>query len=164
MKTPVVIVAAALLLGGCGWMPHHEHPIEHLGAQLHQRPLVVVKGGLVSVSPEPVVVQPSAGDRAVTFRLPPGTRFDGAGIVVLGRLVDAKGEPLPPTQKTLESTGGKLDERAREAFACRVAADQQSATCTPGGKPGARGVYKYQIRVVHQGRLLTWDPNILHLD
>lgn len=167
MKTPVAMAAAALLLGGCGLFPHpahHAHHLDRLAAELHQRPLVAVKAGLVSISPEPVVLHTSAGDKAITWRLPEGTRFDGAGIVVLGRVVDAKGEPLPPTQKGLEAQGTRVDERARDAFTCQVGADQRTATCRPNARPGARGIYKYQIRVVHQGQLITWDPNILHLD
>lgn len=162
--TRATLAALALSLGGCGLMHRHPGAPPQMGEQLHQRPLVHVKAGIVSVSPEPVVVHTSAGDQAVTWRLPAGTRFDGVGIVVLGRVLDAKGEPAPPTQKTLETPGLKVDERAREAFTCQVAADQQSVTCKPSGKPGMRGVYKYQIRVVHQGKPLAWDPNILHLD
>ncbi|MFO1327215.1 MAG: hypothetical protein U1F56_07640 [Rubrivivax sp.] len=163
------LLAGLLSLGGCGLMHRGQGHEQWMGERLHREPLVFVKAGLVSVSPEPVVLQTGPAGAAstppvITWRLPEGTRFDGAGIVVLGRLVDAKGEPVPATQKGLEAQGTRIDERARDAFTCQVGADQRSATCRPNAKPGARGIYKYQIRVVHQGQLITWDPNILHLD
>lgn len=156
-------LALALTMGGCA-MHHAQHHDQHLGAMLHERPLVYVKSGVISVSPEPVVLHPGAGDKGITWRLPRGTSFDGPGIVVLGRLVDAKGEAVPPTQRALETPGLKVDERQRDAFACTVAEDRQSVRCSPTGKPGSRGVYKYLIRVLHDGKPLSWDPNILHLD
>lgn len=151
-------------LGGCGWLHTHDGHERHLAERLHQRPLVHVKAGLLSVSPEPVVLQAGAGDRSIAWQLPAPALFEGAGIVVLGRLVDARGEPVPPTQKALETPGLKIDGTQREAFACRVSEDRRQVSCTSSGKPGARGVYKYQIRVLHEGKTLLWDPNILHLD
>lgn len=151
-------------LGGCAWLPTHDDPERQLAERLHRRPLVHVKAGLLSVSPEPVVLHTGVGDRSIAWQLAAPAQFEGAGILVLGRLVDSRGEPVPPTQKALETPGLKIDGTQRQAFACRVSEDRRQVTCTPTGKPGARGVYKYQIRVLHEGKTLLWDPNILHLD
>lgn len=164
IRTAAVLTGLAITLAGCSLLPGHRPHTQQLGERLHQRPLVFVRGGALSVSPEPVVFQGSAGDKDITWRLPPGTRFDGAGIVLLGRVVNAKGEAVPPTHRSLELEGLRTDKRLAGAFACQVAADQQSASCRPAPDGAPRGVYKYEIRVVHQGQRLTWDPHILHLD
>ena len=160
----VPLLAGLLSLGGCGFMHHGQGHEQRMGERLHREPLVFVKAGLVSVSPEPVVLSTVAGDKDITWRLPPGTRFDGAGVVVVGRVRDSKNNPLRPEQKSLEETGTRVDDSGKSAFVCRVHADQQLATCTPQGKAAPPGVYKYLITVVHQGKTLSWDPNILHLD
>jgi hypothetical protein len=153
-------LAATLLLGACG--THHAMHHGPAGAQLHVRPLITVNRDILSIAPEPLVMQPGQDD--IVWRVPRGYSFPANGITVKGRLLDKDRKPVRPSQAAV-TAAGELDVEAARAFACSIdAADKQQFRCRvdPKLKPG--GVYRYFIRVQVDGssQVLEWDPNIFH--
>ena len=141
---PLALVAAAALLGGC--VGHHMHhgggpggPMGPRGEAMHVNPLVSVKGGVVSVSPDPLVFLKGEKDVRITWRLgAQGLSFPENGIVIEGPKQD-------------EIVDCKPGEGGRD-FSCL-------------NRHSRPGTYKYTIRVLQDGKALKpLDPNIMNLD
>lgn len=158
-------VAAALsasVLGGCA-MQHHDRA-GHLSERLYQRPLVTLKAGILSVSPEPLVLRRSEATTDIVWSLPPGLSFGKAGIAIEGLLLGRDDQPLPPRQDAHLAEGSKPDPSTRDHFRCAPRSEREFA-CTVDKKAARVGIYKYTIHVRQGGKdLPPADPNIFHLD
>lgn len=154
-----------LLLSACAM--HRHDPAQHLGDRLHQRPLITVKAGIVSVSPEPVVFQRSQSKGEIVWRLPAGYSFPDNGIEIKGLLVNKDRLAVKPDQYALMAPGLDVDASGKRAFDCQVnKTDQQEFKCEAAAAGYRIGVYRYMIRVVDDStkRRIEWDPNIFAID
>lgn len=166
MRTRFVItVLGVSLLAGCA-MHSRDHAAAqgvHRGAALNQQPMVTVKGGIVSVGPEPLVFLKDEREQRITWRLPRGLSFADRGIVIEGRLLDpATGQPLRPGQDALKNDRVPIDPGQQEIVDCKPAADRQSYSCL--NRNTRPGVFRYTIRVLADGKLLVWDPAIMNME
>jgi hypothetical protein len=166
----MVGLLAAGVLGGCA-MRHGEHgdPHEHhrrsMGLQQHLQPQVSVKGGVISVSPEPLVYLKDEGAVGIVWHAPKGYTFPSDGIVVEGQVVDAKtGEPLRPTQtKRPPADRTTLDRKQKQIVDCKVDGDGQRFSCR--NQNSSFGWFKYSIRLLHDGKVVgPFDPEIMNVD
>ncbi|MEN9630878.1 MAG: hypothetical protein RJA10_4106, partial [Pseudomonadota bacterium] len=96
--TAGLLVLTAALLGGCAMHGHGPDHHARMAEQLYRMPLVTVKAGLISVSPEPLVLRRSEAADEIVWVLPPGLTFQKNGIQIEGLLRGANGEYLPPKQ------------------------------------------------------------------
>jgi len=151
-------LVGALVLAGCSMVPH--------GPQAsggHERPALSLRYGVLAVSPEPVVIMKT--DRSpLTFSAPAGTTFPRNGIEFLGLVVDRNGNPVPPDPKALKDSAFDVNPDGRKAFDCRF--DEKKPTeivCTPTGAL-AKGVYRYAMRVLKDGKLIESDPHVFSME
>ena len=87
---PLALVAVVVLLGGC--MGHHMRhgggpggPMGPRGEAMHANPVVSVKGGQISVSPDPLVFLKDEKNVRITWQLGgAGLSFPQNGIVIEG--------------------------------------------------------------------------------
>ncbi|MCA0241797.1 MAG: hypothetical protein LCI02_13135 [Proteobacteria bacterium] len=138
---PLALVAVAALLGGCmgHHMPHGSGgAMGPRGEAMYANPLVSVKGGVIAVSPDPLVFTKDEKNVRITWRLGAGDlRFPENGIVIEGPRQD-------------EIVDCKPGEGGRE-FSC----------LNRNTRPGK---YKYTIRVMQDGKeLRPRDPEITNL-
>lgn len=159
--------AAALIAAlGAGCAMHAHDPSHHarMAEQLYRYPLVSVKAGLVSVSPEPLVLRRSEAVDEIVWTLPAGLSFAKEGIRIEGLLLGRNGEPLPPRQDAHLSADARPDPRTAAHFRCEPRGVQQFACKVDRGQ-SRPGIYKYTIRVLQDGKALApADPNIYHPD
>lgn len=165
MKKSLSIAVAAAVLAGCA---SHEHHTRRLGDQLHSTPLVTAPFGygIVSVSPEPIVLNLRVKEPKVTWSAPEGFTFSTdqktRGIEILGLVVDAKGEPvnLRTNPNALKDASPNVREGSSSHFRCDVA--ERQATCVPGVGLVKNGVYRYVIRLRDKaGNLIVGDPHVV---
>ncbi|MCW5635406.1 MAG: hypothetical protein KIT17_18860 [Rubrivivax sp.] len=152
---------AAATLAGCA-----TDRVQRLGDALHARPVLTVRQGVISVSPEPVTVYLSTAKDPIVWRLPGGFSFPADGITILGQVVDAQGRGVPPNERALKDPGLRVQPEGRTAFACRLnESNRQEFACEPVKGRAAVGVYRYAIRVIDKdGKRIEWDPNIFAMD
>jgi hypothetical protein len=132
--------------------------------RLYVNPLITVKAGIISVSPEPLVLRKSDAGDEIVWNLPPGLTFQDRGISVDGLLQDAKGERLRPNQDAHVGVATKLEPGSDKHFKCEVRGKQQYA-CKVDKKVSQKGIYKYTIRLKQDGKdLPAADPSIYHPD
>ena len=95
MRTFATTVCAVALLGGCAMHPHHPDGPRgpYRGEAQHQQVRVTVKGGIISVSPEPLVFLRSEREQRIQWLLPRGLSFADNGNLLL--VADAD-DPLLP--------------------------------------------------------------------
>jgi hypothetical protein len=170
MAGSVAALVAAGVLGGCAMHhgergEHHEHHRRSMGLQQHLQPQVSVKGGVISVSPEPLVYLKDEGAVSIVWHAPKGYTFPSDGIVVEGQLVDAKtGEPLRPTQ-TMRPPADRirLDSKQQQIVDCKVDGEGQRFSCR--NRNSGFGWFKYSIRLLHDGKPVgPVDPEIMNVD
>lgn len=164
IRTTVLAVAAAAVLGGCS-MHHAAHHDRTDG--LHHRPLITVRAGTISIAPEPVVLLRGRDQGRIVWSAPPGYTFADDGIEIKGRVIDRAGAPVRPNHLALAQPGLGLDPGAAKAFACELERkERRSFSCTvrdPAAPPA--GVYRYHIRLrAADGSRLDWDPSIFAMD
>lgn len=159
-----VALAATVLLGGCAMHPH-DHA-QRLGDWLHERPLITVKGGIISVAPEPIVVYRGKSAGPIVWRLPKGYTFPDDGIEIKGRVIGRDNQAVLPNQAALKDPGLGIDPKPMRAFDCSVNSnDRQEFSCRPAPGITELGVYRYVIRVLKDGKeRIEWDPHIFSMD
>lgn len=177
--TSLLTLAAAALLAGCVVLPQPPRPPSPpqppwsgqpqqpgLADALHTRPLLTVRFGTISVSPEPIVVSLRDLKEPIVWRLPEGHRFPAeGGIEFLGIVVGAGGKPVPPSQESLKDPSPRLDRQGRQALECRVQGDDRREFACRFTARAMPGVYRYVIRVIDKaGRTLEWDPSMFAMD
>ena len=155
IKQLALALVAAAVLAGCAGHRHH-----HAGGDgprsMHFNPMVSVKGGVVSIAPEPLVFLRSEKNVDITWRLPPGLSFPENGIVIEGRVIE------PPKGATTATARQGLDSR-QEEIVCPKQPGGQTFTCK--NRNSRPGIYKYTIRVLQDGKPLpAYDPSIMNLD
>ncbi|MFT3817149.1 MAG: hypothetical protein QM750_05895 [Rubrivivax sp.] len=166
-RLPLALIAAAALLGGCAG--HHMHhgggpggpggPMGPRGEAMYANPLVTVKGGVVSISPEPLVFLASEKDVRITWRLgSAGLSFPDNGIVVEGRVVgDVRRSSAAAAARQ------ELDPKQDQIVDCKRGAEGREFSCL--NRNTQPGRYKYTIRVLQDGKpLQPFDPEIMNLD
>ncbi|MBI5716166.1 MAG: hypothetical protein HZC37_00570 [Burkholderiales bacterium] len=162
-KMSLVVCLAVALLAGCASHQRPDHGQPH-SVILHERPLVSVKGEIISVSPEPLVFLKVERDVRIRWVLPQGLTFPDNGIVIEGQVMDPtkRGEPLRPGPEAPKVVG-PINREQQEVVDCRVGADRQTFTClNRNTKPG---YYRYTIRVLKDGKLLPpYDPGIMNME
>ena len=125
-KTFVVVALAAALMAGCASHDHHLR----IGDRLHSTPLLTVRLGIVSVAPEPIVLDLSDPKAMIAWQAPAGFTFPANGIEILGLVVDSKGNPIAPDPKELKAPNlGVQGGGSSEAFRCKSA--EKEFTCAP---------------------------------
>lgn len=163
----LLALAAALtaaLTAGCAMHAHDPSHHGRMAEQLYRFPLVSVKAGLISVSPEPLVLRRSESVDEIVWTLPPGLSFAKDGIRIEGLLLGRNGEPLPPRQDAHVTPDAKPDPRTAAHFRCEPRGAQQFA-CKVDRSQSRLGIYKYTIRVLQDGKALApADPHIYHPD
>ena len=162
--TAGLLALTAALLGGCAMNGHGPGHHGRMAEQLYRMPLVTVKAGLISVSPEPLVLRKSEAGDEIVWNLPPGLTFQERGITVDGLLRDAKGERLRPVQDAHVGVAAKPEPGTDKHFKCEARGRQQYV-CKVDKKMSQVGIYKYTIRLMQDGKALPpADPSIYHPD
>ncbi|MBK7061950.1 MAG: hypothetical protein IPI03_04635 [Rubrivivax sp.] len=165
MRTFATTVCAVALLGGCAMHPHHPDGPRgpYRGEAQHQQVRVTVKGGIISVSPEPLVFLRSEREQRIQWLLPRGLSFADNGITIEGQLLDpATKRPLRPVPDATKTERALVDRSQQELVDCRPEADGQRYSCL--NRNSRPGVYRYTIRVRADGKLLVWDPAIMNME
>jgi hypothetical protein len=168
MKSAIGIVAlAAAFLAGCA---SHEQKLRSLGDTLHSTPLVTAPFGygIVSVAPDPIVLNLRAKEPKVTWLAPDSFTFPndqkGRGIEILGLVVDANDRPvdLRANPDALKAPGVRVRPGTNEHFRCTYSASL--VTCVPG-QVVKYGVYRYVIRLRDKaGNQLVGDPTVIPME
>jgi hypothetical protein len=162
--TAGLLALTAALLGGCAMHGHGPGHHAQMAEQLYRMPLVTVKAGLISVSPEPLVLRRSEAADEIVWVLPPGLTFQKNGIQIDGLLLGGNGEPLAPRQDAHVGVAAKPDPRSAGHFRCEPRGERQFA-CKLDKKQSRPGIYKYTIRLMQDGKALPpADPHIYHPD
>jgi hypothetical protein len=170
-KLGLALLAAAALTA-CS---HHSQRIsDRMAEALHANPVLTVRGpGLISVAPEPIVLNLKAQKEPIVWRVPSGYTFpvkDGKegrdGIEILGLLVDSQGRPVPPGPDALKESGLALLREESRAFNCAPANKERTEfACAVNSSLVKKGVYRYAIRLLDKdGKLIEWDPNIFGME
>ena len=157
-RTLLMLLACATLLGGCARMGMHDQHHAQYRDKHHADPLnpqVTVDGSTITVEPAILTFDSRRGRQVITWRLDPksGYRFAPRGIEFDGRLVD---RTLPgPTP------GVALDVKQTELGGCQL--HDASGLAVSCSNTGARGIYKYTIRLVGGPRELPpFDPYVVN--
>lgn len=168
-RTEWVGLGAALVLSGCAMHPHDR--AGHLGDRLHERPIVTVKGGLLSVAPEPMVFSVSdfrkrdATQRVLVWELPAGYRFNPKGGIDFKGVVPAA-KAGANQAAVMGSTEARL-EPAAEVFRCGPVSDNPRAyrCAVDVEKLQVRRAYRYMIRVLNdRNEAIEWDPHAIPIE
>jgi hypothetical protein len=158
MKKSILIAAlAASVLGGCAvFCP------SPLADPTKPQVTVDIKdvGRPISVYPDPLVFPAGQKNVTIVWSLPKGSnlRFPDNGIVIEGEITTRilRSKQANPTQDSLA-----LDREQREIVDCRIANAGLEFTCL--NRHTRPGLYKYTIRVLEDGRLLTpLDPTAMN--
>lgn len=168
-RTAWVWLGVALVMSGCAM--HHPDHAGHMGERLHDRPIVTVRGGLLSVAPEPVVFsiaefrkrEPSR--RELVWELPAGYRFNPKGGIEFKGVVPAAKAGANQTA-VMGSTDARL-EPSREAFRCApVRENPRAFRCAVDVEQlQVRRAYRYWIRVLtDRNEAIEWDPHAIPIE
>lgn len=157
-KRSVAGVLVGAILAGCA---SHDQVLPRMADRLHSKPLITVRLGIVSVAPEPIVVDLRDEKASISWQAPVGHTFRGKGIEILGIMADAEGRPIPPDPEQLKKPNVRtLPEGQRSAFDCKVSATE--VVCAPVAGVVRRGVYRYAIRLLDKDQKpVDGDPYII---
>jgi hypothetical protein len=167
MKGAMSVALAAVFLAGCA---SHETHLRRLGDQLHVTPLVTAPFGygIVSISPDPIVLDLKAKEPKITWLAPEGFTFPidqrDRGIEIVGLVVDADGKSvdLRRSPNALKAPGLRIRPGTAEHFKCSHA--PTTVTCVPV-QVVKGGVYRYVIRVRDKaGNQLVGDPSVIPME
>ena len=172
MKKLAFVFVAAAALGACS---HHPHRISDAVADaLHANPVLTVRGqGVISVAPEPIVLNLKEQKVPIVWHVPSGFTFpvrggkEGKdGIEILGLVVDGQGRPVRPGPEALKESELGLNREEARAFKCAATnPDRTTFACEVDQRLVKIGVYRYVIRVLDKnGKLIEWDPSIFSMD
>lgn len=168
-RTAWVWLGAVLAMSGCAMHPHDR--AGHLGDRLHDRPIVTVRGGLLSVAPEPVVFsmgefrKREPAQRVLVWELPAGYRFNPDGGIQFKGMVPAA-KPGSNQTTIMGSTDARL-EPASDAFRCEAVRENPRAfRCAVNvDQLQLRRAYRYWIRVItDKGDRIEWDPHAIPIE
>lgn len=168
-RTSWVWLGVVAVLSGCA-MHSHDHAAR-LGDRLHERPIVTVKGGLLSVAPEPVVFSASEfkrrepAQRVLVWELPAGYRFNPKGGIEFKGVVPAA-KSAANQAAVMGSTEARL-EPAPEVFRCGpVRENPRAYSCAVDvDKLQVRRAYRYMIRVLtDKNEAIEWDPHAIPIE
>lgn len=165
IKRLVSGLAMLALLAGCG---HHGRMGHHGGmpgtAAQHFNPVVSVRDGQISVSPDPLVF--AKGERGpIVWRLPPGLQFaEKGGVTIDGEVplagADRKSKATEWQGRAKFFSGQLLPQE--EIVGCRLVTAREFSC---DNRNTRAGVYRYTLRVIDdKGVSIVWDPTVMNND
>ena len=143
----------ALTLAGCAMHGYHPDGVPKTGADPAHNPVVSIKGGVISVGPDPLVFTRDEGAVAITWHLPRGYAFADKGIEIDGRVIERN-----------KLGGAAAIDAQQNEIVCADKGGGRTYTCV--NRNSVRGAsYKYTIRVRQDGKdLPPRDPEIWNLN
>lgn len=136
-----VALGLSVVLGACSLFGPRGAP---------EKPVVTFKDGRIAVVPEPLIFKVGGGPVEIVWRIDGKLQFaDKDGITIDGELAVRDGPIVNPRQD--------------EIVNCRASEDRQQFTCT--NKRSRKGIFKYTVRLVQDGRPLpAHDPGIMNIE
>lgn len=140
LSLPVALVLS-ISIGACSLFSTRATP---------DKPLVTITGGKIAVEPEPLVFKLGGGPIDIVWRTDGKTLFSAENGIVIEGEVAVKDGPI-------------INPRQDEIVNCRASQDRATFTCT--NKRSRKGLFKYTVRLVQDGKPLPpHDPGIMNLD
>ncbi len=162
-KTLSAAVLSAAVLAGCSV---HQHHTRDFADQLHSRPVLTVRHGVISVAPDPIVIKKSELKGPITFLAPEGYTFPATnGIEFLGLVTDRQGNPVAPDPRELKNSAFELQTEAKNAFNCRASEDRRQFVCDVVAERLKKGIYRYAMRLQDSsGKPIESDPSVFSME
>lgn len=136
-----VAIALSTLIGACSLFSSRATP---------DKPLVTISNGKIAVEPEPLVFKVGGGAVDIVWRTDGKTLFAAENGIVIDGEVAVKDGPI-------------INPRQDEIVNCRASQDRTTYTCT--NKRSRKGLFKYTVRLVQDGKPLPpHDPGIMNLE
>ncbi len=159
-NSTLVVLTAAAVMAGCAQHHRPDHG-QRFDSVIHERPLVTVKSGVISVSPEPLVFLKAQRDVRIQWELPRGLTFPDNGIVIEGQVMDPtkRGEPLSPSAQA-HKVVGPINREQQEIVDCKRGEDRQTFSCL--NRHTKPGVFRYTIRAIVDGKVVESDPTLMN--